>query len=218
VALVRALRGEPYSPSALLLRFHEEQASSRVLFQLYNVAFALEEGGPGGKPRVRVRGATAGAAWFAGRVLEDGRVEDLAAALLEWGDRTYLEARATLRVVAADPVARGSALAVLTECASAEAGPVEAIGPAWSVEVRATARCPLVLATNYAEALEARGFAGGLGSRLRTFPAYGALLGVEVPAGTTRVEVRPRPWPPVWTLPLSALGVVLAVLAARIRG
>src|SRR4029077_9066049 len=64
VALVRALRGEPYAPNALLLRFHEPFVASRVLFQLYNVAWTLEDAEPGQAPRVRVRGPTAGPAWF----------------------------------------------------------------------------------------------------------------------------------------------------------
>lgn len=218
VALVRALRGEPYSPNALLLRFHEAYLPSRVLFQLYDVAFALEDDAPRASSRVKRRGPTAGTAWFPSELVEDPRVEDLAAALLEWGDDTHAQARRTLRIVAADPAWRGRALAVPAECASARAGAVEAMGTALRVDVETPSGCPLVLATNYAEGLEARGLADGVESRLSTFPAYGALLGVEVKAGATRVEVRPRRWPPGWTLPMAGVGLMLAALAARLRG
>jgi len=214
VALARALKGEPYAPNALLLRFHEEYPASRVLFQLYNVGFALDGGDTA--PRVRERGPTAGAAWFPASIAEDGRLEDLAATLLAWGDATHLEARGTLRTVATDEATRGLLRVLPADCARSE---VDATEPAsddtlvLGVGVKAAADCPLVMATNYAEALEAWGHGSGGRARLRTFPAYGALLGVVVPAGTTRVEVRPRPWPPPWTLAVAGLGAGLAAVA-----
>ena len=67
---------------------------------------------------------------------------------------------------------------------------------------------------NYGAVLEARASSG---RSLRTFPAYGALLGVIVPAETTEVEVAARPWPPPWTLPVAAMGLLIAGLAVRLR-
>jgi hypothetical protein len=86
-----------------------------------------------------------------------------------------------------------------------------------TLRVASDADCPLVLATNYAEALEAWGRASSTQEspqRLRTFPAYGALLGVLVPAGVREVEVRPRPWPPPFTLGLAVVGGLLLGVAA----
>ena len=50
---------------------------------------------------------------------------------------------------------------------------------------------------------------------LRTFPAYGALLGIEVPPGATRIQVTPRAWPPAGTLVSAVAGLALLGLAVR---
>jgi hypothetical protein len=216
VALVRALRGEPYSPNALVLRFSEAYPPSRVLFQLYNVGFALD--GPDEWPAIRGRGPTAGAAWFPTAVVEDKAMEDLAAGLLRWGDVTHAEARRTLRILGADDATRGLSATIAPECQGSEVGPLEREAEVLTLAVKTAAACPLVVATNYAEALQAWGAAaGGLRTKLRTFPAYGALLGVVVPGGTTLVEVGPRPWPPRWTWTAATLGLGLAIAALGLR-
>ncbi len=212
VALVRALRGEPYAPNALLLRFDEALPASRVLFQLYNVAWTIEDQAPGGPPRVHDHGGTAGPAWFPASIVRDAGWLELAGALLDWGESTHERARAELRVLAEDAPAARAALPLAPDCAAAEVRSIRAEGAALRLVVSTRAACPLVLAMNYGDLLEAR---GGGRTRLPTFPAYGALLGVTVPAGTTEVVIAPRPWPPRWTLLLAGAGAVLAAVALR---
>ena len=62
----------------------------------------------------------------------------------------------------------------------------------FEVSVDAPADCPLTLATNYAESLQARVLVRGEWRDARTFPAYGALLGVWVPGGSSEVVVTSR--------------------------
>lgn len=212
VALVRALRGEPYAPNALLLRFHEPFPASRVLFQLYNVAWTIEDQARGGSPRVHDHGGTAGPAWFPASIVKHAGWPELARALLDWGESTHERARAELRVLAEDAPAAGVALPLPRDCSTAEARSLRAEGAALRLVVRTRAACPLVLAMNYGELLEAWGNGR---TRLATFPAYGALLGVMVPAGTTDVLISPRPWPPRWTLLVAGAGAVLAAGALR---
>ena len=214
VALVRALRGEPYAPNALLLRFHEPYPASRVLFQLYNVAWRVDDGPAGQPPRVRALGATAGPAWFPAAVAMDRDWSSLAQSLLGWGEDTHERARAELRMLSDDARVAGLSPALAPECSVAEVRSLGADGNALRLQVTTQAACPLVLATNYGAILEAR---TGSGQWLQTFPAYGALLGVLVPAGTTDITVAPRAWPPGWTLPVAAMGLLIAGLALRGR-
>ena len=217
VALVRALREEPYAPNALLLRFHERYPASRVLFQLYNVAWRVEDGEAGQSPRVRERGATAGPAWFPAALAIDADWSSLARSLLDWGDATHERARAELRMLDVDVRAAGFKPSLAPECAAATVRSLRAEGNALRVEVTTQAACPLVLAMNYGGVLEAWGGQGGARVAMPIFPAYGALLGVTVPAGTTEVTIAPRPWPPPWTLLIAAAGFLVAGLALRVR-
>jgi hypothetical protein len=215
VALVRALRGEPYAPNALLLRFHETYPASRVLFQLYNVAWTIDDGVAGHAPVVRTRGTTAGSAWFPGAIAVDADETRLAETLLAWGDATHALARGELRLLIDDVPAAGRAAVVDPECARAEVRSLQASGDALRVLVTTRAACPLVLATNYDAILEAWTRSAGARTALPTFPAYGALLGVSVPAGATEITVAPRPWPPGWTVPFAIVGLVVAARAVR---
>jgi hypothetical protein len=146
--------------------------------------------------------------------VEEPTITDLAEELLTWGEATHESARRTLRVVSSDPEL-GGAVHVPSACAEARVLGLERDGGGrLAVAVRSPAACPLVLARNYATSVTAS--AGDGAPRLRVFPAYGALLGVLVPPGTERVEVRPEAWPPRYGLPAFLAGV--AVLAALLRG
>ena len=210
VALVRALRGEAYAPNALLLRFHETHPASRVLFQLYNVAFTVGDAPGGRPPSVGSRGPTAGPAWFPAATVIDADWPELARSVLEWGDATHERARAELRMLAADASGADLRPPLPAGCAAAEVHSLRAVGGSIRALVTTPARCPLVLAMNYGIILEAWSDSEGARARLPTFPAYGALLGVTVPAGTTEVTIEPAPWPPPWTLWTAAAGLLLA--------
>jgi hypothetical protein len=209
IALVAALRGQPYQPSAFVLRMRPAERASQALFPLYNVRWLGRNGTasdapsvPEGVPPFAARttgpvdltplGPTPGAAWFSQRVEVVPSVESLAATLYGAGDALHERVRSTLWVIGTDEAARALPPAGAA-CVDAAVNAVEASRTGdFGLDVRATADCPLTLAANYAESLEARVRRGDAWEPARTFPAYGALLGVWVPAGTTRVAVAPR--------------------------
>jgi hypothetical protein len=208
IALVAALRHQPYQPSAFVVRVHPDEPAARVLFPLYNVRWQAGSGAlstlsvPAVVPPPRVTplapwsftplGPTPGAAWFSTLVEALPSLESLATALYAAGDALPESLRGTVWTVNTDPKAHelprpgGS-------CSTASVNSVTASrGGRFSMTVSAPADCPLTLATNFAELLEARVRVGDRWQSARTFPAYGALLGVWVPGGATEVVIAPR--------------------------
>ena len=201
VELMCAARGQPFQPNALLLRFPPERPSSRALFQLYNVAWRLDESGA-----VRPLGETAGPAWFARRLIRTESFHALGHELVAMREGLALQARRAVWLVDTDPMVARAALfaAVDARCADAR---VERVDTPGGVTV-ATARvltptdCPLTFAMNYAETLQATArMSDGRAQPAVVFPAYGALAGVWVPRGAAEVTVTARvPKPPLSAL------------------
>jgi hypothetical protein len=211
VELMCAARGQPFQPNSLLLRFPPERPSSRALFQLYNVAWRLDESGA-----VRPLGETAGPAWFARRLIRTDSFRALGRELVALREGLAFQARRAVWLVDPDPMVAGAGLlaAVDARCADAR---VESVDTPGGVTV-ATARvltptdCPLTFAMNYAETLQATArMNDGRAQPAIVFPAYGALAGVWVPRGAAEVTVTARvPRPPLSAL-WRALGAALLV-------
>jgi hypothetical protein len=201
VELVCAARGQPFQPNSLLLRFPPERPSSRALYQLYNVAWRLDESGA-----VRPLGETAGPAWFASRLIRTESFRALGHELVALREGLAFQARRAVWLVDSDPMVAGAGLlaAVDGRCADAR---VEGVDTPGGVTV-ATARvltptdCPLTFAMNYAETLQATArMSDGRAQPAIVFPAYGALAGVWVPRGAAEVTVTARvPRPPLSAL------------------
>ena len=196
VELMCAARGQGYQPNSLLLRFPPERPSSQALFQLYDVAWRLDEAG-----RVSLLGQTAGEAWFASRWIHADSFASLGHELVTLRDGLARQARRAVWLVASDPLVRRARLpdAVDARCHEGRVESVDAPRGATAVAARVfvPADCPLTFAMNYAETL--RGTAStsdGRSQAAAVFPAYGALAGVWVPRGTAEVRVDaevPRP-------------------------
>jgi hypothetical protein len=201
IELMCAARGQPFQPNSLLLRFPPERPSSRALFQLYNVAWRLDESGA-----VRPLGETAGPAWFGSRLIRTDSFRALGQELVTLRDGLAFQPRRAVWLVDPDPmVARAGLLAAVNaRCADAR---VEGVDTPGGVTV-ATARvltptdCPLTFAMNYAETLQATArMSDGRAQPAIVFPAYGALAGVWVPRGAAEVTVTARvPRPPLSAL------------------
>jgi hypothetical protein len=210
LALVSALREQPYNPSGFVLRMDPERSSDRVLLQLYDVAWRVRrvEGraapaptAPEAVPAATARApaaievtplpATAGAAWFAAEVRHVESLRELAAALRAQGDALHARARETAWVDASDPDAAGLPLPS-PSCREARVRSMEASRQGEiALGVDTSAACPLVVAATYSAALQARSRTPEGWLPARTFPAYGALLGIWVPATATEVAVAP---------------------------
>jgi hypothetical protein len=216
VELVGATRGQPYQPNSLLMRFPPDRLSSQALFQLYDVAWRLDEGG-----RVSPLGTTAGPAWFASRFIRAASFIDLGSRLVSLRDGLSSEAQRAVWLVAPDPRVSRAMLPAAVDARCAEARVHDVVTPRRApiavARVSTGADCPLTFAMNYAETLHATvRVAGGRPQPAAVFPAYGALTGVWTPRGASEVRVDARVPAPRHPGPWRALGaIVLACLAIR---
>jgi hypothetical protein len=207
VELMCATRGQAYQPNSLLLRFPPERPSSRALFQLYDVAWRLDESGD-----VRPLIETAGPAWFAPRLIRAESFTALGHQLVALRDDLAPLARRAAWLVNGDPMVARARLPDTVDARCGEARVVRVEMPGGTAvaiaRVSSPADCPLTFALNYAETLEATARMGDGRARVAVvFPSYGALAGVWVPSGATEVRLTARVIEP----PLAALWPALGV-------
>jgi hypothetical protein len=223
VTLVGALRQQEHNPAALLLRFPEDHRSSFPLYTLYNVAARVEASSPdpsrAGQVRVAPLVPTLGEAWFSAGALRVGSWSTLAGALVTHRSDLHILARDAVWLVPSDAAVASARLPEgrLPECDAAGVKNVrsELGGQRLSLDVTTEAACPLTIAMNFAESLRAWSVGPGQAeTQLTTFPAFGSLLGVLVPRGTSGVVIRAAPpvlpAPTVWRL----IGWALVACAA----
>ena len=197
-ALVLALRGMPYEPSAVLFRIEPQDPSFSILRELYNVQW---EAGLDDKRQLAITplGPTPGPAWFSSRLDRVEGFDSLASRLrseIEGLDRALFVVRA--RLPAELP----------TSCAEAHVIRVATAEEGVTAEVETPGDCPLTIALNFAESLVATAsFADGRKEAATVFPAYGALTAVWVPGGAREVHVGPTSRQPAWTIACLVLGV-----------
>jgi hypothetical protein len=217
-ALVFALRGERYGPTAVFFTMPPDDRAWPVLRQLYNVRWEAPTPSAG-QLTVSPLGPTAGPAWFSAALERAPDLPALAAELRAAGERLHARAVEVVWVDGSDATATGPAASRDPRCGAARVQRVHA--PRRASEIAATVTtpetCPLTLAMNFTEDLRALAvFADGRQQPLPVFPGYGALASVIVPAGTAEVRVHiepPRlPWPAAWV----GLGLVCCVAAAAL--
>jgi hypothetical protein len=210
LALVCALRHQPYNPSAFVLRFAPEKDSSRAVYQLFDVAWQAHPAGGGpddapGAPDIVPAArpfvmpplsvtpfvATAGPAWFAARVERSPSIAALAETLLREGDVLHRAVHGTAWVLDGDAATAGLPAADAA-CAEARVTGVSATPQGRIIaQVETGGACPLTFAATYAEALRGQARVNGAWQPVRLFPAHGALLAAWVPAGATEVTIDP---------------------------
>ncbi|OGA72408.1 MAG: hypothetical protein A3F77_15945 [Betaproteobacteria bacterium RIFCSPLOWO2_12_FULL_67_28] len=184
-----ALEEAPYDPTLVALAIRPGTKAYAAFRQLYNLC--CEVSMVEGTPRVRSLGRTAGEAWIAHRIVRIGDTSALAAALRDSGDTLADGLRETLWLVEGDPHAASVIPTLETAAPQCNRARVKRVAARpWSgritIEVVDGAGCPLVVATNYAETLQAH---DQLGRRLTTFPAYGPLLGILMGPDSTQIVV-----------------------------
>ncbi len=170
VALAAAVSGVPYDPRHTILVFDPRTRAFAIMGQLYNVRALVGPGGVVTRP-----GATAGAAWFSARTERVASFAELARVLHANAPKLSSAAHDVAWLVGDD----GPTNAFACE------GAVESVTGEGRVSVSVTTRteCVLTLATNYLATASVRID----GRAARTFPTYGALLGVLVPASAREI-------------------------------
>ena len=203
--------------------FHSQAIERGPLRPLYNVTTAANI--EGGQLRTRSLGSTPGPAWFSPRVQRVGSLAELVATFERPNACSAEAIQDTLRIVSSDPMVGRVALPdSVASCADAAVLGVDAQrgGQSFHLHTRTDAWCPLTLATNYAETLEARAVKsdGTPVPSLALFPGYGALASVLVPPGATEVIVEaaptlPRLWGLAWIAGLLCAGGALWAQSKR---
>jgi hypothetical protein len=194
VQLYWALRGEKYEPSSVLLRSPSAASWAPALYQLFNVAW-LVEAARDQKLTVRPLAVTAGSAWFSAGIRRVATIEALAKELLAEGPGLGARAHEILWLVEDDSrVPRSVPAGFDPACASARVERLDAVRARPWVEVAfdSPGDCPLTLAMNYAETLQASVAVDSRTSSAIVFPAYGTLAAVIVPRGSGTVRIAER--------------------------
>jgi hypothetical protein len=217
-ALVVALRGERYEPTANFFRLTAADTAFPALRQLYNVTDSVAVVPPQ-RLAITALGPTAGPAWFSVSVSRADDLTALARELRESGDTLHLRVRQVLWHDGADPLAASAPLPSQLDdrCRDARVAAVHAPRRSSHIvaEVATAAACPLTFATNFTEDLRAMAvLAGGVELAVPVFPAYGALAGVWVPAGATMIRLRAQPVQLPWAGAWVALGIACCAGAA----
>jgi hypothetical protein len=210
VALEAALSGAPENTLRNYYRLDEAAPAFAVLQPLYNVKFGAF---PDHGLRLSPIGETAGPAWFSASIARVAGMEQLATALHAEEKNLATVAHRESWIVDTDEAVVAAQLpsTVSPDCerAAVRAVRAEIGGQVIELGVDVPADCPLTVATNYAIDLRAT-----TDSRpLTVFPAYGALTGIWVPAGTRVVVLAAEPVVPTWSRLAWWLGLGLVVWA-----
>ena len=207
--LVSALQGQHYDPTFCIFPFSSAEKSFLVLNQLYNSGYSADQ--QNGAIVVHESGPTAGQAWFSGNLVSFATIEELAFHLLEKGSSVAKTALEQDWVVSTDSAVINAALphSVDARCSEAKVLGVDSKrgDQHFHIRVQTPADCPLTLATNYVSDFKVTSVGGSNG--LRTFPAYGSLLGVWVPAGTQEINLEIASYTPTWVMGAQLLGLFL---------
>jgi len=198
-----ALLGVPYQSGVSLISVDARAAYFPKLAALYNIVAQLDL--RAGRLSPLPRSGTA--LWFSDGFVARADFDELVQLL------PARELRRLTPIVSSD---RAASALPRVECHSEphDIPYSTGLGPRVVIAQLAAARsadCPLTIALNYSADLRARGrTGGGVWSGLRTYPAYGALLGVIVPREVRELEVRMDPEQPIGG-PASVLaGLLLA--------
>lgn len=224
-ALVAALRGDPYEPTANFFRLTAVDPAFPVLRQLYNVTDGVALVPPQ-RLAITPLGPTAGPAWFSASVSRAADLASLTRDLRAAGETLHLRVREVVWRNGADPLASGAPLPATLDARCRDARVVAVHTrrhhPEIVAEIATAAACPLTFAANFTEDLRATAvLEGGRRIPVPVFPAYGALASVSVPGGATAIHLGvegPRlPWAAAWI----ALGIACcggAAWLARHKG
>lgn len=198
--LFAVLSGTRYDPLAVYYAIDARAPSYAPLAVLYDACCLVRL--VDGVPVVDRHDLGIGPAWFSGGVTRVPTWDALARAIDDVGAELPRRLRASTWIVDEDVGTSGPPAASVPSCADGVVhdARVGADRATIDLDVTTTGACPLVVATNYFDFLRATSVdAAGRATELDTFPANGALLGVVVPAGTTRLRVTPAVDAPLWS-------------------
>jgi hypothetical protein len=193
------------------------RSSAPVLENLYDVRYRVSSSSREFPPHLTLTptGGTWGPAWFSSEIVGVNTFPELASRLKESAAAGASRPKSRELVVVSDrEVPNDLASRTLSGlCGSSSVTSVDyrREEQVLGVRVGTAADCPLTISTNYVNHLIAETGPPGF-ERLETFPAYGALLGIWVPAHTRDIRIRAPVSFPAWIRLSQALGALLLAL------
>lgn len=217
-ALVFALRGDRYEPTANFFRLTAVDPAFPVLRQLYNVTDGVALVPPQ-RLAITPLGPTAGPAWFSASVSRADDLASLARELRAAGDTLHVRVREVVWRNGADPLAASAPVPPVLDvrCRDARVVAVHARRHSGEIvaEIATAAACPLTFAANFTEDLRATAvLESGRRIAVPVFPAYGALASVAAPGGATAIHLRAEPVRLPWAAAWVAAGIACCAGAA----
>ena len=179
--LEAALNNKPYHAAVSVFNNSPSREGFEILNRLYNVAWAIDF--IEGKPQVRDLAKTWGKAWFSDEVKWEESLTGLAKTLKDpvEGDKKEILLLASDQATSPIRSFNINCLASNLE----EVNHTDRFFPL-NISVMVEGKCLLTIAMNYSSIFKA---VNQDGSKLVTFPAYGALLGIVVGENTTMISI-----------------------------
>jgi len=179
--LVMALEGLPYRPAHSLFLNQPAARGFDVLNRLFNVGWELTL--ENDEYRIRKFGTPYGAAWLSNSISRYETWEALSSALIENRDSQEL-------VLLSSDLKNQGVGSAASNCQVLQAAVIKPSDFPYRIELAVKGECYLTVSMNYTDILHTTDQEG---RRLRTFPAYGTLLGIVVDADVRTVRVEPTP-------------------------
>jgi hypothetical protein len=222
VELISAVTDEKLSSTTNFLHFDESSPAFPFLQRLYNVkeTATLE----GNQVHFNVLGPTPGPAWFGSAATPVPSFDELGKRLKAVQGSALDALTSNVLIVSTDasvPDALAHNLPFRdSRCEQSKTGDVTIDSDGQTLHLQVTnalIACPLVVSQNFVSTLEATSEGPGSGTRLLTFPAYGALTGIWVPPGVERIRVRPVPVLRLWATVAQVFGLVFFFAALYLQ-
>jgi hypothetical protein len=193
--LVMALEGVPYRPANSLFLNQPTADGFETLNRLFNVGWELTFANAA--YRVKKFGSPFGAAWLSDTISLHETWEELSTALISNTDSREL------LLLSSDNKTRGINSGT-SSCQITQAPIVAPSDFPYQIDLEISGKCYLTVSVNYTNILLTTDQGG---RKLRTFPAYGSLLGIMIDTDVRTVWIEPIP-----TLIPGSLGIQIAGL------
>ena len=214
--VVAALEGVPYEPTTVNLNIPLDQPKFQILRQLYNVKYDLSVL-PSQEIGVTAETNTMGPAWFVDTLEPVETFEGLVGKL-----QNSSQVKTTGFLIRDESAIPSGLLQWPHQpsCRDAQVVNVatDSAGQSLNFQLKTEADCPLIISTNYVSRWSAFLLENGIKKSLSVFPIDGALTGVLVPRGTSRLTLEYETKAPSWAQVGKCLGFILLGLMVYALG
>ncbi len=177
--LLEALEGKKLPKTTMYFKMSQYPTAYPYLSRLYNLKYQIHL--TGNQLQVRPLDTHGESAWFGAEMIRASSYEEIA----QWIKANEKDLNRKIALMSSDAF---DTKKNIEECVHSKVVSIQGTYRTQRavVETQSSADCPLVVAANFSEVLIVRNESKQI---LKTFPAYGALLGIWVPAGTKKIFI-----------------------------